>query len=63
MITSYSFAQLLSRLNSAIAFGRSVDIKRGNKCAMVMGIALHMYPRKDRGEATVRDLAISPEQI
>jgi hypothetical protein len=28
---------------------------------MVMGIALHLYPRKDRGQTTLRDLANSPE--
>jgi hypothetical protein len=61
MITAFTFSRLLARHDSAIAFGRTVDIKRGNRCAMVMGIALQMHPRKERGQTTMRDLANSPE--
>ena len=61
MIRGSTFSQLLSRHNNAIQVIRTTDIKHGNRCAMVMGIALHLYPRKDRGEATMRDLATSPK--
>ncbi|KAA6464736.1 hypothetical protein DYQ86_01880 [Acidobacteria bacterium AB60] len=61
MIRGLTFAHLSQNLQRAIQLGRTTDIKHGNRCAMVMGVALHLHPRKNRGEVTMRDLAKSAE--
>jgi len=61
MIHGLTFPALLARHDHAIKTIRTTDIKKGNRCAMVLGIAMRMYPRKSRGETTMRDLANSWE--
>jgi hypothetical protein len=53
-----SFDELAKRLDRARKFGQEELVKRGNKCAMVMGITLRMQPRK--GETSMRDLLKEP---
>jgi hypothetical protein len=55
-----SFHELAKRLDRARKFGQEELVKRGNRCAMVMGITLRMHPRKDLGETSMRDLLKEP---
>ena len=54
MIFKYTYEELLIRHNAAIAFGRTGDVKKGNRCAMVMGMALRLSPRV--GQTNLRQL-------
>lgn len=58
-----SFGEALKCHNKAIEFGREGLVKKGNRCAMVTGMALHLKPNKDKKQITMRDLNTTDHAI
>jgi Type VI secretion system (T6SS), amidase effector protein 4 len=53
----YRYSDLVRRLSFARSLGK--EIKEGNRCAVVVGVALNLKPRKEIHETSMRDLSSS----